>query len=615
MNDATSSNFLSKEARPRPAAFWKTAPRALARSWSSKMPQGAGAAARTPRGLTLIDVVVGVAVMVMIFLAIFSAFRISIELVFSTKAKTGAVSLMAERLEYIRSLPYGSVGTLGGIPAGPIPQLEQTTLNGISYTIRTLVQYTDAPEDGLDTADMNAITADYKTVKVETLWSVKDSARSTFAVTRISPPGIETLADGGTLKVGVFDASVNPVGGATVHIVNAGAAPTVDVSVSTNQNGAVSFPGAPEAGGYEVTVSKNSYSNARTYSATAENPNPSPAHIAVVDEQTTSINFFIDVLGSLRFRTFEPVGAGSFNDPFLDQSKLSATTSVAVVGGALTLQEIENGVWAEDGSARSTPIAPLLLASWNAVSFSQSTPVGTSVSVRVYYLNGGAYDPVPDTDLPGNTVGFSSSPINISALSKITYGTLQLGAALHTSDITTTPAIEEWGLSYTAGPTPLPGVSFTIHGSKTIGMNGATPVYKYASSFSTDQSAEWFIGAVEWDVYTVTLSSSYDIAERCPNDIVVSPGQNLEPYYHLAPNTTNSLRIYIADGGTPISGATVSLSGVSGTRTSSSCGQTYWGGLINTTYTVTITKPGFATHQETIPVSGDVVLVVGLTPQ
>ena len=51
------------------------------------------------RGLSLIDVIVGVFVMLLVFLGIFGAFRISIELVFSTKAKTGATSLITERME------------------------------------------------------------------------------------------------------------------------------------------------------------------------------------------------------------------------------------------------------------------------------------------------------------------------------------------------------------------------------------------------------------------------------------------------------------------------------------------------------------------------------------
>lgn len=565
--------------------------------------------------MTLIDVVVGVAVMSLIFIAVFGAFRISIELVYSTKAKTGAVSLMAERLEYIRSLPYGSVGTVGGIPAGNIPQVEQTFLNGIPYTIRTLVQYTDAPEDGLDDNDENLITADYKTVKVEVLWSVKDSSRSTYAVTRVAPAGIETLEDGGTLKVSVFDAGVDPVPDASVRIVNESTVPTIDVTVESNENGIVSFPGAPEAGGYEITVTKSGYSTTGTYDATAGNPNPSPAHVAVLDEQTSSISFFIDVLGSLRFYTYEPVGPGSFEDSFPNQLQLSATSSVITSGGALVLEEISPGVYADEGSARSVLVTPDYLRAWDELSFSPVAPANTDLLVRVYYYDGLAYVLVPDADLPGNSAGFATSPVDISSLSAATYQTLRLDLSLATEDTAVTPELSDWSLSYEAGPTPLPNVSFGIHGSKTIGTNGGNPVYKYDDSFTTSASAQYFIDDVEWDSYTVTLTDSYDIAERCPNDIIVEPGVDLEPYYYLAPNTAHSLRIYVADGAMPVTGANVSVSDGEGSKESSSCGQAYFGGLSETSYTVTVSKPGFQTEQEVVSVSGDSVLLVGLTTQ
>ena len=566
-------------------------------------------------GITLIDVVVGTAIMSLIFIAVFGAFRISIELVYSTKAKTGAVSLMGERLEYIRSLPYGSVGTVGGIPAGNIPQLEQTVLNGIPYTIRTLVQYTDAPEDGLDAADENLITADYKTVKVEVLWSVRNSSRSTYAVTRVAPAGVETLEGGGTLKVSVFNADINPVPDASVHIVNGNIVPAVDVTTESNENGIVSFPGAPEAGGYEITVTKNGYSTAGTYSATAENPNPSPAHVAVLDEQTTSTSFFIDLLGSLRFYTFEPPGPGNFSDSFNDQLQLSATTSVTASGGALVLEEISPGVYAGSGSARSVSVTPDFLSAWNELSFSPTTPAGTDLSVRVYYYDGLSYTLVPDADLPGNSAGFATGPVDISGLSTAVYETLRLDVSLTTADTAVTPALSDWSLSYTAGPTPLPNVSFSIHGSKTIGTNGGNPVYKYEDTFTTGANAQHFIDAVEWDSYTVTLTDSYDISERCPNDISVAPGANLEPYYYLAPNTVHSLRVYVASDSAPVNGATVSVSGGAGNTQSSSCGQAYFGNLAETDYTVTVSKSGFQTEQELVSVSGDSVLLVGLTAQ
>ena len=180
--------------------------------------------------MTLIETIVGIFIMLLVFLSIFGSFRLAIELVYNTKAKTGAVALITEQMEYVRARTYDAVGTVGGIPAGPIPQIQHKTINTILYTIRTLIQYVDAPEDGLGAADTNNVTADYKSIKVEVTWSVHGKPRSTFAVTRISPHGVETLGSGGTLRVEAFNALAAFISGATVRIENAGARPAVEVA-------------------------------------------------------------------------------------------------------------------------------------------------------------------------------------------------------------------------------------------------------------------------------------------------------------------------------------------------------------------------------------------------
>lgn len=573
---------------------------------------------RASRGMTLIDVIVGTFIMLAVFLGLFGAFRISIELVFSTKAKIGAVSLLTEKMENIRSLPYNSVGTLGGIPAGNIPQVEQMSLNGINYTINTLVQYVDAPEDGLDAADTNSITADYKVAKVEVLWNIKGSSRSTFAVSRIAPVGIESLAGGGTLRVNVFDAGASPIQGADVRIVNNSTNPVIDTTVQSDSGGRATFPGAPAASEYEITVSRTGYSTAGTYTASSTNPNPSPAHVSVVESVTTTLGIAIDALGEIRTTTWEPQGPGSFSDTFADQSKLLATTSIDVTGGALVLQDLGGGVYVSDGSAFSQPVAPSFLANWSQITYASTTPTNTSLTVRLYYWNGSAYVLVPDADLPNNSTGFTSSPIDISSLNTTTYATLQLGAFLATLDTAVTPSLLDWDLSYVAGPTPLPNVAFDIRGAKTIGTDGGgLPVYKYSESVTSTSFSEWNFVNQEWDTYTISLpgSSPYDIAERCPNTVTLTPGQTLNLALWLENDTTNSLRVVTESGGSVVAGATISISGPqSSNKTGTACGQAFFSNLSAGTYSLTITAGGYQIHNENVDVSDDVTHVVNLTP-
>ena len=174
----------------------------------------------TQRGTTLIEALVGVALIVLVFTALVGAFRLGLELLTTTKARIGATALANEQMEYIRSLPYDSVGTAGGIPSGPIPQSATTTVNGVEYTRRTFIQYVDAPQDGLDVSDENGITADYKIAKVEMTWSIRERPYALSLLTNIVPKGVESIAGGGTLRINVFDALGGPVQGATVRVVN-----------------------------------------------------------------------------------------------------------------------------------------------------------------------------------------------------------------------------------------------------------------------------------------------------------------------------------------------------------------------------------------------------------
>ena len=568
--------------------------------------------------MTLIEVVVGTALILIIFLAIFAAFQISIDLIFSTKAATGANALINERVEYIRGLAYDSIGTVNGIPNGAIQQVEQKLLNGITYTLSTLIQYVDDPVDGSDAADTNGVTADYKRVKVSADWMIRGKPRSSFAVTAIAPKGMETLSAGGTLRVNVFDTLAAPVSGATVRIVHA-SSPTIDVSIDTGTAGSVAFPGTPPASGYQVTVTKTGYSSAQTYDATAQNPNPNPGHVTVVDKTTTTLSLSIDTLGSLLVSTFSPKGPGSFSDTFSNQSQLSATSSATVSGGSLRLSGT-TGAYPSAGSANSTDVVPQYLSSWDSLSWTASTSAEAAALVSLYYWDGAQYALIPDSALPGNSAGFSASPVNISALSAATYNRIQIEGTLNSSDFAWTPEILNWSLSYTAGPTPLPGVSFSIHGAKTIGTSsGGTPIYKFSEDDTTNASGTYSISPIEADGYAIALPSGspYVISELCPLSPSVQPGQSATVSTILETATANSLRVNVTGGGNPLQNATVTLTvnAVNQQITTSSCGQGIFLGIPAGTYTATVSAAGYQTATENnVSVSGASTLSETLSP-
>jgi hypothetical protein len=253
--------------------------------------------------VTLIDTLVGSALMLIIFLGIAGAARLSIDVVSNNKARAGAAALAAERMEYLRSLPYTLLGTDGGVPSGALAASEGFTLNGISFTRRTVIQYGDDPKDGTGGSDPTG-NADYKTVKVAVSWQAHTGERSLALVSRFEPAaGLESIVSGGTLVINVFDALDQALSGARVDVENAAASPAVDTTAYSNADGIVSLIGVPAASGYAITVSRSGYSDAATYASSAENPNPAPGHLTVSNGQTTSATFAIDRLASFTITT------------------------------------------------------------------------------------------------------------------------------------------------------------------------------------------------------------------------------------------------------------------------------------------------------------------------
>ncbi len=485
---------------------------------------------RSLRGVSLIDVLVGTALIAVIFVGLFGILRASIEVAGLARAKAAATAIAGSQIEYVRSLTYDSVGTVGGIPAGVLPQVTTTTQAGTTFTVRTFVAYVDSPADGSGASDSNAVTTDYKVVKVTVSYSINDQDREVLLVTTASPPGIETTAGGGTLRVEVVDAAGLPVPGATVHIENAATSPAISLSTFSDADGIVLLGGAPTSTEYEIAVSKSSYSSAQTYERDATNQNPTPGYLTVAEAQTTTATFAIDLLSSFTIRTLTPAVDDAFSDTFTDTTKLTSMSNTSVSGGALSLLLAgDPATYAASGSALATTTAPDYLASWGDVTMTLDTPASTGVSVSVTDASGTL---LPDAVLPGNSIGFTST-VDLSGISTSTYPALALRAALSTSDPNTTPSVLAWGIGYTYGPAPLPNVALTFTGAKTIGATSSgAPIYKTTVATTTDATGVRTL-SLEWDSYNLTVTG-YTIStstDEIPYEVL--PGTTIDTSLYL----------------------------------------------------------------------------------
>lgn len=473
------------------------------------------------RGMSLIDVIVGSALVLIVFVGLIGLLRASLLISGVAKARAGATAIADNQIEYIRALDYDLVGTIGGIPSGIVTATSTQTLNGVVYNTRTLIVYVDDPADGLGAADTNTITTDYKQIKVEVTYSIRKSTKSIAIISNYAPQSIETTTNGGTLSIAVVGSTGVPLPGATVAIVNDSLNPTVNFTTFSDASGFVQLPGAPTSTEYRITVSKSGYSSAQTYARDATNQNPTPGYLTVAKNQTTTSTFAIDLLNSFTLRTFSPIASASTTDTFSSSAQIATTTNAQVASGAITLSSSGSG-YALSGSAFSTPTSPAYLSAWSAVNATLSLPSGTTARI---YVTDAAGALISDAILSGNSSGYTSFPVSLSTISTSTYPTLGLSADLTTNSTTTTPQVLDWRLTYEAGPTPLPNIPFTLTGAKTVGTTGAgVPIYKTTIA-STTGAMGVYTEPLEWDAYSIIVSGyTIDVASSTPTPFTLDPG-------------------------------------------------------------------------------------------
>jgi len=277
------------------------------------------------KGFSLIEIMISTMIVSAITVSIFSLLVYSLNITADNKLRMAALMIAEQKMEYIRSLPYDDVATLGGMPAGAIPQNETVTRNG-SFGVNTYIKFIDDVYDGLvDDTPSDTLSNDYKLVRIIVSWNGPLGTKSITAFTNIAPRGIETNIGGGTLEISVFNASGTPVSFADVHIENNNVTPAINLDDQTNAYGILSFPGATTSmESYEITVTKGlTYSADYTSERNAVNQNPTKPHASVIEDQKTEISFAIDLLSDLTIQTLTadlPHQWQAAKDPTADQT-------------------------------------------------------------------------------------------------------------------------------------------------------------------------------------------------------------------------------------------------------------------------------------------------------
>jgi hypothetical protein len=575
----------------------------------------------THGGFSLVEVVVVAALSVLVFGSLFSSFQYTLGLVNESRAKLSALSVANDRMEFLRSLPYDDVGTIAGIPSGPVPQTSTTSLNGIEFQERVLIEFYDDDAEGTGAADSNLIPNDYKRVKLEYTWEIGGATSSIMMVSNIVPRSVETNLGGGTVRINVIDADSNLLAGADVLLENDTTTSTISLSRTTDASGSALISGAPAASDYEVTVTANiggdAYSTDQTYEATPSNPNPVVAPFSVLEGDVSTLTFQIGELSDLTVGTYSSFTDGFYEDTFSNLTGVASSSAVEATGGFLQLSE-SLGVYETSGVA-FLDIAPATLVEWQAARVGVDIPVNTSHRVQFYTgTSTTGYTLIPESELTGNTAGFSETVIDLTELDPLAYPAIVAGIHLETTNTSVSPEIKEFHLAYRESETPRTGLTYDIRGAKIIGTDSSSqPIYKYAETRSTDGVGEDDIADLEFDSYTVTPPGSYDLARACPghpfsHQAGIDGNLDLE----LVPNAADTLRVTVVDTlGRSVPGADVRLSrsGYDVTQLTGGCGQTFFtGGVANAAdYDLEVSAQGYVTESiANVTVNGDSELSV-----
>jgi type II secretory pathway pseudopilin PulG len=575
------------------------------------------------KGMSLIEVVIVAAVSTLVFGALLMSFKYTLDLMNVSRSKLSALSVANDRMEFFRSLPYADVGTILGIPSGTIPQNSTSSLNGIVFFERVLVDYVDDPGDGLAGADSNAIITDYKRVKLEYSWRLNGATSSIFLVSNIVPRSIETTGGGGTVRVNVIDQDSNLLPGADVRLFNNTLGP-IDITRTTDANGSVIISGAEAGGDYEIEVTANiagdEYSQAQTYRPTLAVPTPVVSPFAVLEADVSTLTFQIGELSDLNIRTYSTLTDSLFKETFDSLATLASSSNVFASGGELELVS-SFGVYETAGSAIAGPFSPGTIEEWHSLRIALDSPANTSHYVRLLTQTGpGIYAVIPDAVLPGNNVGFTSNTIDLQDLLPAVYPTLYVEINLETTNTSVSPEVEELNIFYREVTTDLGGATFNMTGIKSIGSNASgTPVAKFSASSVTSGAGEVTFADLEFDEYTLNFSG-YDIATACnAHPVVHRAGVDSDVSFNLVADQTNTLRVVVTNSlGELLPGVEVELSraGYSRPEVTNNCGQAFFSGGVplETDFELDVVAAGYNSENITgLTVDGDIFYQVTLT--
>jgi len=195
------------------------------------------------------------------------------------------------------------------------------------------------------------------------------------------------------------------------------------------------------------------------------------------------------------------VGASPFKQPFMMAPRNSATLGTAVVAPEIDFY---------DGSGPY----------WQQLSWNDTETGGSSILYQMEYYNtaSSTWDLIPDTLIPSNSVGTSTSPMNLANVLPVTTYSLIRPVATLNCDLGVCPSLNDWTVTWSAGIT----ITGTIQqynettnvtsGTVAVAVNGVLQAGKTGAI----AGGAWSIAnvnAAPGDVVTVFVDGAVDANE------------------------------------------------------------------------------------------------------
>lgn len=273
---------------------------------------------RVHKGFTLVEVLVASAVFLLFAVGIYSGITLVFKVVYQSRMRILETAVLAEYLEIARNLPYDSVGIINGVPSGLLPYTTTTVRNGQSFTIITTVRNIDDPFDGVIGGTPNdSSPADYKLVEMSVICNNCLQQEPAILSTIVAPKQLEGATQNGALFIQVFGYDGRPIAGADVTVTNTARTPNLVIHDVTDSDGYLRIIDTPTGTlSYSINVSKAGFSTDYTVPVSGGVPTPVKPPANVVSQGITDITFSIDYLSNLNVNFLTPACVPIASVPF-----------------------------------------------------------------------------------------------------------------------------------------------------------------------------------------------------------------------------------------------------------------------------------------------------------